>query len=111
MNDDRTTPPVPPIRFRGLTTRRVAGVRVPVAESFRSRLLGLSHLDRERAGPGLLIPRCRSVHTFGMRFPIDIHFLAEDDRVLRSFPAVPPGRLVRCPGASDVLELVGQPAA
>lgn len=93
-------------RFRGLPIQRIAGLEVPVADGFLARLLGLSHLDLERAGPGLLIPRCRSVHTFGMRFPIDIHFLGEDDRLLRSFTAVPPGRLIRCSEASDVLELV-----
>lgn len=106
MENVRTTPAEPPVRFRGLPEQRVAGVRVPVAESLRSRLLGLSHLNLERAGPGLLIPRCRSVHTFGMRFAIDIHFLGDDDRLLRSFPATPPRRMVRCPGALDVLELV-----
>ena len=32
-------------------------------------------LDRHRAPEGLLIPRCRSVHTYGMRFPLDLLFL------------------------------------
>ena len=107
MEIDRTGSTEMAGRFRGLPTRCLAGVEVPVAESFLSRLLGLSHLDRDRAGPGLLIPRCSSVHTFGMRFPIDIHFLGDDDRLLRSFPATPPGRVVRCRGSRHVLELVG----
>ena len=54
-----------------------------MATGFRSRLLGLALLGRERAGPGLLIPRCRSVHTFGMRFPIDVAFCDHDLRVRR----------------------------
>jgi len=106
MKTDRMIEPGAPSRFRGLSRQRLAGVEVPVADTYRVRLLGLSHLDRERAGPGLLIPHCRSVHTYGMRFPIDILFLGEDDRLLRSFPATPPRRLVRCPGARAVLELV-----
>ena len=106
MKTEQSIQPEVPGRFRGLARQRLAGVEVPVAETFRARLLGLSHLDAERAGPGLLIPRCRSVHTSGMRFPIDIHFLGDDDRLLRSFPATPPRRLVRCPGAREVLELV-----
>src|SRR5262245_52399763 len=57
-----------PHRFRGLERTELLGLEVPVATSRRSRLLGLALLRRERAGPGLLIPRCRSVHTFGMRF-------------------------------------------
>ena len=32
-------------------------------------------LDRDEAGPGLLIPECRSVHSFGMRFTLDVWFL------------------------------------
>jgi uncharacterized membrane protein (UPF0127 family) len=48
---------------------------VPVATTSRSRLLGLALLDPTEAGEGLLIPRCRAVHTLGMRFPLDLHFL------------------------------------
>jgi uncharacterized membrane protein (UPF0127 family) len=81
------------------------GVRVPVASSVSSRLLGLSLLRRERAGSGLLIPRCTSVHTFGMRFPIDLLFLDEENRVIDLHRAVPPCRVIRCPGAMAVLEL------
>ena len=64
-----------PRRFRGLPTTRVCGRCVPIAATRVSRLLGLALLEREAAGPGLLIPRCRSVHTFGMRFALDLVFL------------------------------------
>jgi uncharacterized protein len=94
-----------PQRFAGLDTRIVLGRRVPVAEGLRSRLLGLAMLSRERAGPGLLIPRCRSVHTFGMRFALDILFVDAEGRVVELRRAVPPGRVVRCATASAVLEL------
>ena len=63
-----------PLRFRRLPTAEVASRRVPVAVTLLSRLLGLALLRPERAGEGLLIPRCRSVHTFGMRFPIHVVF-------------------------------------
>jgi len=59
-------------RFAGLRSETVLGRRVPVADTYLSRLLGLAFLPAERAPAGLLIPRCRSVHTFGMRFPIDV---------------------------------------
>jgi uncharacterized membrane protein (UPF0127 family) len=94
-----------PIRFRGLERTELLGHGVPVATSPLSRLLGLALLPREMAGPGLLIPRCRSVHTFGMRFRLDLVFLDADDRVVELRRAVPPGRLIRCPGAMAVLEL------
>ena len=101
-----------PARFIGLERTEILGVAVPVATTVRSRLLGLALLRRERAGAGLLIPRCRSVHTFGMRFPIDVLFLDEADRVIelrRVGAAVPahtlPGRHGRARAALSVDDL------
>jgi uncharacterized membrane protein (UPF0127 family) len=96
-------------RFDGLRRRRVAGVRVPVAERFLSRLLGLALLERTGAGPGLLIPRCRCVHTFGMRFALDLVFLDREGRAIRRLHAVPAGRVVRERRADAVLELPADP--
>ena len=94
-----------PIRFRGLQHARILGFTVPVARTLPSRLLGLALLPRQRAGAGLLIPRCRSVHTFGMRFLIDVLFLDDGNRVIELRRAVPPCRVIRCPGTMAVLEL------
>jgi uncharacterized protein len=92
-------------RFRGLERIQLLGREIPVAESRLSRLLGLALLPRERAGSGLLIPRCRSVHTLGMRFPLDLIFLDQEGRVVELRRDVPAGRIVRCPEAGAVLEL------
>jgi len=81
------------------------GHEVAVAAGPRARLLGLALLRRERAGPGLLIRDCRSVHTFGMRFALDVVFLDRQGRPLRELRGVPPGRVLRCAGADAVLEL------
>jgi uncharacterized membrane protein (UPF0127 family) len=80
------------------------GLEIEVARSFRRRLLGLALRRRPPPGRALLIPRCRSVHTFGMRFAIDVAFLDGEGRVLRAVPAVPPWRVVSCSGAAGVLE-------
>lgn len=97
---------LPPRRLRGLPPRRVLGHRVPLAETLAARLLGLALLKRGRAGPGLLIPRCRSIHTVGMRFALDLVFLDRHGAVVEHRRDVPPFRLARCPGAASVLELV-----
>lgn len=76
-----------------------------VAIGFRARLIGLSRLSREEASPGLLIPRCASVHTFGMRFALDLVFLDREGRVLGFRRRVRPRRLARCRGARSVLEI------
>jgi uncharacterized membrane protein (UPF0127 family) len=92
-------------RLRRLPRLRVLCREVPVALRFRARLLGLAWLRRERAGVGLLIPRCASVHTFGMRFPLDLVFLDVYGRPLAWRLDVPPRRLVSHRGAYAVLEL------
>jgi len=77
----------------------------PVAGTFRSRLLGLAWRPRSQAGPGLLIPRCASVHTFGMRFELDVFFLDRAGRVIAVRRRVPPRRVLWRPGAAAVLEI------
>lgn len=76
-----------------------------MAETRRARLLGLALLDRSEAGEGLLIPRCRGVHTFGMRFALGLVFLDAGGMVIELRRSVPPRRLARCSGARAVLEL------
>jgi uncharacterized membrane protein (UPF0127 family) len=95
----------PPTRFRGLAAATRLGLTVPVASTHRARTLGLALLRRERAPAGLLIPRCRGVHTFGMRFPLDVFFLDERGEVVSERRGVPPFRMVRCREASEVLEV------
>jgi hypothetical protein len=92
-----------------------------VAVGRRARLLGLAHLDPEQAGAGLLIPNCSSVHTFGMRFPLDLVFLnawpgpagreaGAQVRLLTIHRDVPPRRLVWCRAAAAVLEVPAEGA-
>jgi uncharacterized protein len=82
---------------------------VVVARSRRARLLGFA-LRRRPPGHALLLPRCRSVHTFGMRFPLDLIWLDRDGRVLRVDEAVPPWRVRSCRDAAAVLEAGRMPA-
>jgi uncharacterized membrane protein (UPF0127 family) len=95
----------PPRRFRRQPRVEVRGRRVTVALSRRARLLGLALLDRRAAGAGLLLPGCRSVHTFGMRFPLDLVFLDFELREVSLRRAVPPGRLAFERRAQAVLEM------
>lgn len=76
-----------------------------LARGFIPRLCGL--LGRQPPAPGtaLLIVPCRAVHTFGMRYAIDVVFLARDGRVLRVCPRVAPMRARVCRQAWGVAEL------
>lgn len=96
-----------PNRLRRLETVSLPGLceHAHVAATPLARLRGLAGLARLPAGHGLLIPRCRSVHTLGMRFALDVLFL--DDELAPLMPArrVAPGRVVFAWRASAVLEL------
>ncbi len=92
-------------RLRRLSVATVLGLEVRVAESRRSRLLGLALLRRSRAGLGLLMPRCRSIHTLGMLFRLDLYFIDASGEVVRTVRGVGPGRVVGCRAADAVLEL------
>lgn len=58
-----------------------------------SRMVGLLLHSRLPEGGGLLLAPAWSIHTWFMRFPIDVIFLDDDGRVLRLFPDLPPWRL------------------
>jgi uncharacterized protein len=98
-------PPTVPRRLRRLPWAAVAGHRVRVAERPLPRLLGLALIDRGRAGSGLLIPRCRSVHTFGMRFALDLVFLDRGGSVISQRRGVRPGHVAVERRAASVLEI------
>ena len=70
----------------------VLGYTVPVATTRRARLLGLAFLDRFAVGEGLLLPGCRSVHTFGMLVAVDVLFLDAEGQVIEVRRGVPPRR-------------------
>jgi uncharacterized membrane protein (UPF0127 family) len=92
-------------RLRRLPVDSVLGRQVPVAAGLRARLLGLAYLGRDEAGAGLLIPRCCSVHTFGMCFALDLCFLDQGLSLLAVRDEIPAGRVVSYRGASAVLEI------
>ena len=81
------------------------GIGIHEARGFRGRLLGLAFLDPGDGGDALLIRRCRSVHTFGMRFRIDVVFVDRDWHVVRIARDVGPRRMLRCREAAAVIEV------
>lgn len=86
--------------------RRWLDVDVVVLSSPVARgrgLLGRTSLDR---GRGVWIAPCRQVHTFGMRFPIDVAFCGSDGTVLHLAAALRTWRLTRwVSGAAGALEV------
>lgn len=79
-------------------------MHIHLASTPLSRLLGL--LGRSPSPTPLLIVPARSIHTFGMRRPIDVVFLDADLRVVKVVPRLRPNRLATARRAVAVLELV-----
>ena len=65
-----------------------------VADSFWARAIGMLRYAEIAPTFAMLLPQCRAVHTFLMRFPIDIAFLSNDYRVVEVYPEVQAGRLI-----------------
>ena len=95
------------VRLLALSARTGQSLgRVDVADSLPARVRGLLGRRELAEGDGILIEPCSGVHTWFMRFPIDVAFLSHDGEVLRSIESMPPFRAApHVRGAKSALEL------
>jgi uncharacterized membrane protein (UPF0127 family) len=93
------------LRVSNLTRNTVLATCMEVADSGAKRNKGLLGRDCLAPGEGLWIRPCEAVHTFWMRFPIDLIYLDRKNRIRKLVSAVPPWRLSACLRAHSVLEL------
>ena len=85
--------------------------RAQIADSSKTRNVGLLKHDRLEPGDGLWITPCEGVHTIGMKFPIDVLFLDKRRKVVKIRAAMPRWRVSACSWAHSVLELPSGMAA
>ena len=77
-----------------------------MATSFWERMVGLLGDPQPERGQGLLIERAQSIHTWFMRYPIDVVFVDRRCRVTRTAEHLRPWRTVLwARGARDCIEL------
>lgn len=81
--------------------------RVLRTDSAWDRMRGLLGRAPLRAGEGLLIAPCSSVHTLGMGYPLDLVFLDREGRVRKCVSGLVPRRMAASRGAAMTLELAG----
>lgn len=79
--------------------------RIEIADQGERRRKGLLGRQGLAAGEGLWIVPCEAVHTFGMRFAIDLVYLNRSRRIVKIRRQVPPGRFSACLTAHSVIEL------
>jgi len=89
-----------------LTRQSVPARNARYASSFGARLSGLIGKRFSPALDGMVFDRCNAIHTFFMRYPIDVIFADEKYQVLKTVPAFPPWRpFLACKNAFYVIEL------
>lgn len=94
---------------RATVVNRSKGVILASAWSATTRAArrrGLLDTDHLSPGDGLVIQPCRSVHTVGMHYPIDVLFIATDGVVVKAVKRMQPGRITwPAPAAHTAVEL------
>ncbi|MBS1873116.1 MAG: DUF192 domain-containing protein [Acidobacteria bacterium] len=93
------------LRIRNQTRGTTVADRASIADSSATRRTGLLKHSRLDPGDGLWIVPCEAVHTFGMRFAIDIVFLNKKRQVRKIRHAVGKRRIAVDLLAHSVLEL------
>lgn len=93
------------IRILNVTRQTELAGSAEVAETSASRSKGLLGRTSLAAGSGIWIVPCESVHTFFMKFPIDLVYIDRHRRVKKVRSNVPPWRLSACLSARSIIEL------
>jgi len=105
LSSARLAAPAPRFVVINLTRNVQLATSVELATTSRKRSKGLLGRSGLGQGEGLWIAPCESVHTFGMRFAIDLVYLDKQHRVRKIRRNVPPWRISACLAAHSVLEL------
>ncbi len=94
------------MRITNRTRGTLLGTRIHLADTWWSRLRGFLARPRPAPGHGILLFPCVAVHTFGMRFPLDVIFLDSGGDILAMEENMGPWRTSsRISGARYVLEV------
>jgi len=101
----QTAIPSGPLQVLNATRGTLLAERLETAHTGPSRRKGLLGRKGLEPGEGLWIAPCESVHTFFMRFPIDLVYLDRKYIVKKVKSGVGPWRLSGCFSARSVLEL------
>jgi uncharacterized membrane protein (UPF0127 family) len=95
-----------PFVVRNRTRGATLASNVRLADTPAARRTGLLKHARLEAGEGLWIYATQAIHTFGMKFPIDVVFIDKQMRVRRVYQNLAPYRLTTLVwSAQSVLEL------
>jgi uncharacterized membrane protein (UPF0127 family) len=97
--------------LQNVRTHLAVAVEIEPAFDSKSRNRGLLGRTRLDDGSALILAPCSSVHTFFMRFAIDVLFVKKDGRVVKMYPGLPAWRIAFALGAFAAIELPAGAAA
>ncbi len=75
-------------------------------ENVFERTAGLLKFPPLNLNQGLLINKCNSIHTFGMKYSLDIVYLSRHLKVIKVVENIKPTRMSLCFGAKHTLEML-----
>ena len=108
MSPDVDRPLWPVIRITVARTGAILARRASLAWTPRERMTGLLGRSSLPETEAMVFPNCRSIHTIGMRFAIDVALIDRGWRIVALKPGVTPGRLLwPVRGAWGVIEMAG----
>ena len=91
--------------IRNLRNQSRVAYDLVAAFDSKTRRTGLLRHKALPEGSAMLIAPTNAVHTFFMRFPIDIAFVTREGRVVKTYVTLPPWRVAAALGAHAVVEL------
>jgi uncharacterized protein len=94
-----------PLALTNTRNNQVVARTLLTAFDSASRRKGLLGRDSLPDGSALIIAPCQGIHTFSMRFAIDVMFVSKAGLVLKVRQAVPPRRIAVALRAFAVVEL------
>lgn len=105
MTSRPSTLPGTRLKVANLTRSTILATALDVADTGPKRNKGLLGRTSLPPGEGLWILPCESVHTFFMKFPIDLIYIDRNNKVKKVRNSVPAWRLSACLSAHSILEL------
>jgi uncharacterized protein len=91
--------------LRNERTGAIVATRILTAFDSASRRTGLLRHESFPEGSGLIIAPSNAIHSFFMRFSIDVAFVSRDGRVVKVRAALSPWRITGAFRAYAVIEL------
>lgn len=71
-------------------TGKIIADNLEMKDTFLGRLIGLLGTKSLKAGQGIVLKPCNSIHTCFMLFPIDVVFISKDFKVLKIVKKIKP---------------------